>query len=58
MPTHPMILLSFVNMKLRDEYADLDDLCCAFGEEKEAIVERLQSVGYTYAEELRQFVAQ
>lgn len=57
MPTHPMILLGFVNMKLRDEYADLDDLCKAFGEKKEMVVEKLQSVGYTYSEECRQFVA-
>lgn len=56
MPTHPMILLSFVNMKLRDEYADLDDLCSAFDADREMIVEKLQSVGYAYNEAYRQFV--
>lgn len=57
MPTHPIMLLSFVNMKLRDEYADLDDLCKDFAVEKELVIEKLQSVGYVYSEDRRQFVA-
>lgn len=57
MPTHPIMLLSFVNMKLRDEYADLDDLCQDFAVEKELVIEKLQSVGYVYSEDRRQFVA-
>ena len=27
LPEEPVMLLSFVNMKLRDQYASLDDLC-------------------------------
>ena len=27
LPEDPVMLLSFVNMKLRDQYASLDDLC-------------------------------
>lgn len=57
MPTHPIMLLSFVNMKLRDEYGDLDDLCKAFDTDKELVIEKLQSVGYEYSESQRQFVA-
>ena len=56
MPTHPMILLSFVNMKLRDEYADLDDLCRAFDTDQEMVIEKLQAVGYVYSAVHRQFV--
>ena len=29
LPNDPIILLSYVNTKLRDDYADLDDLCGA-----------------------------
>ncbi len=57
MPTHPIMLLSFVNMKLRDEYVDLDDLCKAFDTHKELVIEKLQSVGYEYSESQRQFIA-
>ena len=28
-PNDPVMLLSFVNMKLRDEFSDLDELCGA-----------------------------
>ncbi len=56
MPTHPMILLSFINMKLRDEYTDLDDLCKAFNEDKEMIIKKLEGIGYSYQEDNRQFV--
>lgn len=57
MPVHPIMLLSFVNMKLRDEYADLDDLCQAFDTDKKEVIEKLQSIGYEYCQEQRQFVA-
>ena len=31
-PEDPVILLSFVNTKLRDEYPNLDELCASLGE--------------------------
>lgn len=35
-PKDPMILLSFVNLKLRDFYSSLDDMCQAmeFGQKR------------------------
>ena len=51
LPEDPAMLLSFVNMKLRDEYSDLDDLCDAFDAEKDKIIEKLEKAGYKYDEE-------
>ena len=57
MPNHPMILLSFVNMKLRDEFSSLDELCRAFDTTAAEVTEKLASVGYYYNEQTRQFTA-
>ena len=29
LPKDPMMLMSFINMKLRDEYPSLDELCAS-----------------------------
>ena len=57
MPNHPMILLSFVNMKLRDEFSSLDELCRAFDTTAAEVTEKLASVGYSYNEQTKQFTA-
>jgi hypothetical protein len=51
----PNILVSIVNMKLRDQYASLDDLCYDLDLTKEGIVSRLKSIGYNYNQEENQF---
>jgi hypothetical protein len=56
LPEDAMMLLSFVNLKLRDFYDDLDDMCADLGVEKEAIVEKLASVDYEYDAKLNRFV--
>ena len=38
LPQDPMILLSYVNTKLRDEYASLDELCAALDADREELV--------------------
>lgn len=48
LPNDPMILLSYVNTQLRDNYASLDDLCAGLGVTREAITEKLAAVDYTY----------
>lgn len=55
-PTDPMILLSFVNTKLRDDYASLEDLCDSLGVSQEEITSKLSAIDYTYQEELNRFV--
>lgn len=51
----PIILLSMINMKLRDFYKDLDALCEDLSIDKKALITRLQSVGFEYNNELNQF---
>ncbi len=55
LPQDPMILLSFVNMKLRDEYPDLDELCDSLDLDRDELLERLEKAGYHYDEENRCF---
>ena len=56
LPSDPIMLLSFVNMKLRDQYQSLDALCEDMDESKDAIIARLAEVGYEYAKERNQFI--
>lgn len=55
LPKDPFILLSAVNMKLRDFYSSLDALCDDLGEDKESIISTLSSAGFEYDEELNRF---
>lgn len=45
-PQDPMILLSFVNMKLRDRYPSLDGLCEDLNIEKDLLQEKLGAAGW------------
>lgn len=55
-PKDPVMLLSFLNLKLRDYYSDLDKLCEDLDLEKEPLLDKLQSIGYTYSKERNQFI--
>lgn len=48
LPEDPMMLYSFINMKLRDFYPSLDALCEDMNVEKEVIVRTLKRVGFEY----------
>ena len=54
-PNDPVMLLSFVNMKLRDEFSDLDELCGALDVIREDLERRLKALGYAYNEKTNQF---
>ena len=56
LPKDPVILLSFVNTKLRDEYPSLVELCAALDADKEALEEALAPLDYHYDPEKNQFV--
>ena len=43
-PEDPVILLSFVNTKLRDEYPSLDELCASLGENRAKLERKLLSL--------------
>ena len=54
-PSDPMMLYSFVNMKLRDCYPSLDALCEDMGIDKQELLATLASVGFEYSEENNRF---
>ena len=55
-PKDPAILLSFVNMKLRDSYSSLDDLCADLDVDPAAISAALSVLDYHYDSGRNQFV--
>lgn len=55
LPEDPMMLYSFINMKLRDFYPSLDALCENMNVEKEVIVRTLKRVGFEYNPERNRF---
>ena len=55
-PNDPMILLSYINTKLRDFYPDLDALCDDLEIDRSALVEKLKTIDYEYSKELNRFV--
>ena len=50
-----MLLYSFVNMKLRDEFLDLDDFVNYYGVDKDSLLNRFLESGYEYSENENQF---
>ena len=55
LPQDPMILFSFVNTKLRDNYPSLDDLCDDLHTEKQQLTDTLAAAGFTYNPEQNKF---
>lgn len=55
-PKDPVMLLSFVNLKLRDYYSSLSALCEDLDVDADAICTKLADIGYQYKEDVNQFV--
>ena len=55
LPKDPMMLFSVINMKLRDCYSSLDELCDDMQVSKEEIIEQLKCVGFEYSVEYNKF---
>lgn len=55
-PKDPMMLLSFLNMKLRDFYSDLSALCEDLDVSEVEMKEKLATIGYVYDADRNQFV--
>lgn len=55
-PKDPVMLLSFINLKLRDFYDSLDSLCEDLDADAKEIMEKLATIDYHYDEEKNQFV--
>ncbi len=55
-PKDPAMLLSFVNLKLRDFYENLDALCDDLEIDRGEVEQRLSLIDYHYDKEKNQFV--
>ena len=56
LPQDPVILLSFVNTKLRDCYPSLEELCDDLQADQKQLSEKLAGIDYRYDPERNQFV--
>lgn len=56
LPQDPMMLLSFVNLKLRDFYDSLESLCDDMDVSETEITDKLASIDYHYDKEKNRFV--
>ena len=56
LPQDPIMLLSYVNTKLRDSYSSLDMLCSDLNIDRETPVRKLDAVNYTYDSQQNRFV--
>ena len=55
-PQDPAMLLSFINLKLRDFYSNLDKLCDDLEIDRTEIEDKLSTIDYHYDKEKNQFV--
>ena len=56
LPNDPMILLSYINTQLRDNFSSLDELCQSLDVEKSDIEAKLNTIDYSYNPSLNKFV--
>lgn len=55
LPDNPVMLMSVINMKLRDFYAGLDELCADMNISKDELCGKLETAGFEYNEEQNKF---
>ena len=55
-PNDPVMLMSFLNTQLRDNYSSFDDLCGAYDLDAQEIAQKLDMIDYHYDPERNQFV--
>ncbi len=53
-PSDPVMLTSFLNLKLRDNYDSLDALCDDLDLSKAEILDKLKAAGFRYDEATNQ----
>ncbi len=55
-PNDPMMLLSYINTKLRDDYESLAALCDDLELNADDIIKKLAAIDYTYSRDLNRFI--
>lgn len=56
LPKDPVMLLSYVNTQLRDNYDSLEEFCASLGVPEDLIQNKLKMLDYTYDSGKNQFV--
>lgn len=54
-PKDPVMLLSYINTQLRDNYSSLSQLCDALDVDQEELLSKLGAIQYVYDEKTNQF---
>ena len=55
LPQDPVMLFSFLNLKLRDMYSSLSDLCDDLDIDEAGLLNKMSEAGFTYDREKNQF---
>ena len=55
-PNDPVMLLSFINLKLRDYGKNLEEICDELDVDRKGLEEKLAGIDYHYDAERNQFV--
>lgn len=55
-PKDPVMLLSYLNTQLRDNYPSLDELCHSLDIDQAQICEKLAAINYIYDAEKNKFI--
>ena len=55
-PKDPVMLLSYVNLKLGDMYSTLDAMCEDLELDKDELIQKLASIDYAYDAAQNQFI--
>lgn len=56
LPKDPVMLLSYLNTQLRDNYSSLEELCSSLQLNMAAVCEKLAAIDYTYDPSQNQFI--
>ena len=54
-PNDPFMLLSYVNMQLRDNYDSFEAFCAANDADPDTVKAKLEAAGFEYMAEINQF---
>lgn len=56
LPQDPVMLYSFLNMKLRDQYSSLSDLCDGLDVSEGDLLIKMSEAGYIYDRDTNRFI--
>lgn len=55
LPKDPVMLMSFINMKMRDEYRTLEDFCASYSLDEAKLKAEMTANGFDWNPQTRQF---